>query len=257
MDNFTQQHELLMRYLDGEMSQGEREEFEKKLTSDEGLRQHLEDLQTARDAVKMYGLKQQVASVHREMMREVKPGAVVREMSSTRKIVRNSLRVAAGIVLVAICFLAYNFFSLSPGKLYNEKYNSFELSSFRGGSEPQITEVEKAYRQKNYNEVVALSAKFAGESIKDEFLAGVSYLELNRPLEAIGLFNNVITRDQKTDHPVYREDSEYYLALSYLRTKNYEKALQLMDAIHTNPSHLYHEKFTKGFIRKVKLLSWR
>jgi len=30
-----------------------------------------------------------------------------------------------------------------------------------------------------------------------------------------------------------------------------------MNAIHENPLHIYHEKFTKGFIRKVKMLSWR
>jgi tetratricopeptide (TPR) repeat protein len=257
MDNFTQQNESLMRYLDGEMSQTEREEFEKKLTSDENLRRQLEDLQTARDAIKMYGLKQQVASVHRELMEETKPGAVIRKMSSTRRFARYSLRVAASIVFIGVCLLAYRFFSLSPDKLYSEKYNSFELSTLRGENENQATEIEKAYRQKNYKDVLALSAKYPEKNIKDEFLAGISCLELNKPSEAVDLFNKVIIRDQNSDHPVYKDDAEYYLALSYLRAKNYEKALELMNAIHENPSHLYREKFTKGFIRKVKILNWR
>ena len=257
MDNFTKQTESLMRYLDGEMSQTEKEEFEKELTADESLRQQLQDLQASREAVKMYGLKQQVASVHREIMEETKPGAVIRKMSSTRRFARYGLRVAASIVLIAICFLAYRFFSLSPDKLYNEKYNSFELSTLRGENENQATEIEKAYREKNYKRVLVLSTKYPEKNIKDEFLAGISCLELNKPSEAVDLFNKVIIRDQNSDHPVYKDDAEYYLALSYLRAKNYEKALELMNAIHENRSHLYREKFTKGFIRQVKILNWR
>ena len=256
MDNFTKQHELLMRYLDGEMSQTEKEEFEKELTTEESLREQLQDLQTAREAVKMYGLKQQVALVHREMMEEIKPEAVIK-MSRTRRFARYSLRVAASIVFIAICFLGYRFFSLSSDKLYREKYNSFELSTPRGENENQATEVERAYRQKNYKDVLVLSAKYPEKNIRDEFLAGISCLELYKPSEPIDLFNKVIIRNQNSDHPVYKDDVEYYLALSYLRTKNYEKALELMNAIHENPSHLYHEKFTKGFIRKVKILNWR
>jgi len=200
MDNFTQQQELLMQYLDGDMSQPEREEFEKRLSSDESLRLQLEDLQTAREAIKMYGLKQQVAAVHRERMEEIKPEANVRKITNTRRIARFSLRVAAGIVLVAICFLAYNFFSLSSGKLYNENYNSFELSSVRGDNETRATEIEKAYWKKNYQDVIALSSKYPGASIKDEFLEGMSFLELDKPSDAIDVFINVLIRDQNSDH---------------------------------------------------------
>jgi len=256
MDNYTQQDELLMRYLDGEMSQEEKQEFETKLVSDESTRRRLEDLATAQHAVKLYGLKQEVASVHQDMMGEMKPGAVVRKMSRTREIARYGLRIAAGVAFLAICFLAYNFFSLSSGKLYNEKYASFELSSVRGQSETEASGIEKAYRQKNYQEVVALS-KNDGIGISDEFLEAVSYLELDRPTEAIDHFSRVIARDRASDHPLYKDDAEYYLALAYLKTKNYEKAFELMNTIHDDNSHLYHEEFTKGFIRKVKLLKWR
>lgn len=257
MDNFTHVDELLMRYLDGEMSQEEREQFEKKLASDEGTRRRLEDLQIARDAVKMYGLKQQVASVHREMIGAMKPTAVLRKMSRAQKIARYTLRIAAGLVFIAICFLAYNFFNLSSGKLYNEKYAPFELSSVRGENETEINGIEKAYRQQNYQDVVALAEKNIGSSIRDEFLEAVSYLELDKPPEAIDHFSSVISRNRAADRPVYNDEAEYYLALSYLRTQNYEKAIELMNTIRNNPSHLYHEKFTRGFIRKVKMLKWR
>ena len=257
MDNFTQQDELLVRYLDGDMNQEERAEFESKLLTDEGARRRLEDLQTARAAVKLYGLRDRVASVHKEMMVEMRPEAALRKMGRVRAIARYGLRIAASVAFIAICFFAYNFFSVSPGKLYNEKYSSFELSSLRGDNGTEASGVEEAYRQRNYQQVVALSEKSTEISIKDEFLEAVSYLELDKHTSAIDHFSRVIARDRVSDHPVYNDEAEYYLALCYLKTRNYEKALELMNTIHNNPSHLYHEKFTKGFILKVKMLKWR
>src|SRR5689334_8870539 len=107
MDNFAQQDELLMRYLDGEMSQEEREELESKLLSDEGARRRLEDLQMSRAAVKLYGLKQRVASIHQEIMGEKRAGTALRKMGRARVIARYSLRIAASIAFIAICFFAY------------------------------------------------------------------------------------------------------------------------------------------------------
>ena len=80
-NNSTHESEKLMRYLDGEMSGTEKEEFEKKLASDESLRAAMEGLRTAKEAVKMYGLQQKVASVRKEMAEE-KTGAKKKEISN-------------------------------------------------------------------------------------------------------------------------------------------------------------------------------
>jgi len=256
MDNSTQQTELIMRYLDGDMRGMEKDEFEKRLASDEGLQQELAGLQMAKDAVKLYGLKQQIASVRSEMKEAGTGGAVVRKMSTTRSIVRYGLAVAAGILVIAISVLAYNFFSLSPGKLFSEKYNAFELSTLRGGAEAS-TAIEDAYREKKYSEVVNLSAERTGLTVADKFLTGVSYLELDSVSKSITLLKEVVNEDQRADRPVYKDEAQYYLALSYLKNRDYDKAIDLMTAIHNDPNNLYHQKFTAGFIRKVKMLKWR
>ena len=255
-NNSTHESEKLMRYLDGEMSGTEKEEFEKKLASDESLRAAMEGLRTAKEAVKMYGLQQKVASVRKEMAEE-KTGAKIKEISNVRRIGRYSLAVAASIVLIAVSVIAYNFFSLSADKLYNEKYSSFELSAVRGNNEAPATDIQNAYEQKNYTEVIALSEKDSNRDIKDEFLVGISYMELNKASEAVSFFNKVIKTDQSSPHSLYKDEAEYYLALSYLKAGSYDKALELMNRIHNDPSHLYHGKFTKGFIRRVKMLKWR
>jgi len=255
MDNSTQQTELLMRYLDGEMRGMEKDEFEERLASDEGLQQELAGLQMAKDAVKLFGLKQHIASVRSEM-KEAGTGVVVRKMSTIRSIVRYGLAVAAGILVIAISVLAYSFFSLSPGKLFSEKYNAFELSTLRGGAETS-TAIDDAYREKKYSDVVNLSAKKTGLTVEDKFLAGVSYLELDSMSKSITILKEVINEDQHADRPVYKDEAEYYLALSYLKNRDYDKAIDLMTAIHNDPNNLYHQTFTAGFIRKVKMLKWR
>lgn len=255
-DNSTQMNELLVNYLDGDLTGASKEEFEKKLSADAGLREELEDLKAAREAIKMYGLNSQVRSVHQEMMAEMKPQGIVRNIGSTRRIIRYSLTAAASVVVIGMIILGYYFFSLSSNKLYNEKYNSFELSSLRGSNENQFTEIEKAFRQKNYSAVITIPQ--AGETnIKDQFLTGISYLELNKLPGAINVLKKVVALDQHSDHPIYKDEAEYYLALAYLKNKNYDNAIDLMWAIHNNTAHLYNNKFPKSFIHKVQLMRWR
>jgi tetratricopeptide (TPR) repeat protein len=257
MDNSTQSNELLMKYLDGEMSEIEKKDFEKRLLSDTDLRQELEKLQLATEAVQMYGLRQQVGSVHRQMMKEMQSQVVIRKISSTRRIIRYSISVAAGILLIVIGIQVYNFINLSPDKLYKKEYSSFELSTSRDINPPASSPTEKAFREKKYKEVVELRTKMAEASLTDDFLAAVSFLELNRPADAIKLFNIVLNQDKASSHPVYKDEAEYYLALAYLKIKNYTQALELMKSIHNDSTNLYHEKFTSGFIRKVKMLKSR
>jgi tetratricopeptide (TPR) repeat protein len=257
MDNSTQNSEQLMRWLDGEMNEQEKQNFEKHLSSDQQLQGELNNLQLAREAIRSYGLRQQVAQVHQSMMKEMKPQAIVRTMSSTRRIIRSSLSIAASVLLIFISVQVYNFIGLSPDKLFKEEYSAFELSTTRDPNVPPESAIEKSYREKNYKTVIDLKNKSTNISTKEQFLAGVSYLELDDPSNAIHSFDTVLIRDKTSGQQTYKDEAEYYLALTYVKNKDYDQALELMNTIHNNPSHIYHEKFSSRFIRKVKLLKWR
>ena len=65
MDNSTpDMSEKLILYLDGELSDSEKSNLEQQLAADKALQDELESLQSTRQAIKLYGLKQKVASVH-------------------------------------------------------------------------------------------------------------------------------------------------------------------------------------------------
>ena len=94
-------------------------------------------------------------------------------------------------------------------------------------------------------------------SVKDVFLTAMSYLESNDFSRAISNFQVVIADVRDDKNSVLKDASEYYLALAYLKNSDYDQALELMNAIHDNSSHLYKNKFSRKYINRVKRLKWR
>jgi hypothetical protein len=140
--------------------------------------QNNDEFELAREAVRQYGLRKRVAEVHREMMNELK--TPVRTMTSSKKILRYSMSVAAGILLLVGAFMVYNFFTLSPDKVYSSRYQPFEISTVRSNAADDT--LINAYRAKNYSEVLRIHSSGADSSISATFLAAMSNLELDQKL---------------------------------------------------------------------------
>jgi tetratricopeptide (TPR) repeat protein len=253
MDNSTfNMNELLIQYLDGELTGREKLELETRLSSDKALQEELENLQLTRDSVRLYGLKEKVSSIHEQMMNEI--SAPIRKMNPGRRFVQYTLAIAASLLLIFISIQAYTFFTLSPGKLFSQNYQSYELNTVRGNETGQ-TAIEKAYQEKKFDEVIHLSQNSI--DIESNFLAAMSNMELKNYPKAIDKYKQVIALNETANTNTFKDESEYYLSLAYLQNKNYKQAYDLMQKIHNNPDHLYHEKISNKLIRKVKWLKWR
>src|SRR4051812_37838689 len=75
-DNSTT--EMLVRYMDSELNEAERETTEKLLQDDTSLQEQYQYLLAAKRAIKSEGLKQRVQAIQREYIQEVnnrKPNA--------------------------------------------------------------------------------------------------------------------------------------------------------------------------------------
>lgn len=256
MDNSTRYVDEIMRYIDGEMEQPEKNEFERRLTTDASLQQAVNNLQLAKEAVKSFGIKEKVSGIHQQMMKVQEPQTPVRAISNARRIVRYSVAVAASVLLIFIVVEVYKFYTLSPQKLYGENYSAYELTTTRNGSDSVESKIEQVYREKKYTEVIKLNTGSV-LSVKDVFLTGMSYLETNDLSRAISNFQVVIadTKDDQTS--VLKDAAEYYLALAYLKNSDYDQAIELMNAIHDNSAHLYKTRFSRSYITRVKRLKWR
>lgn len=175
---------------------------------------------------------------------------------SVRRIVRYSVAAVASVLLIFVCIVGYNFYQLSSDRLFAEKYSAYDSAGTRienGGTESKI---EKAYREKNYAQVIKLNANSV-LSVKDIFLTAMSFLETNDPSRAISNFQIVIADVKDDKNSALKDTTEYYLALAYLKNNDYDQAIELMTTIHDNSSHHYKTQFSRKYINKIKRLKWR
>ncbi len=239
--------DLLIRYLDGQLPAGEKEELEARLVSDEALRQRLTSLRVAIQAVEQFGTMQTVQAVHTEMMKELKAPQKT-TVVSFGKTLRYTVAIAASLVILFMGVRFYQAAQLSPDKIYNESFVDFNVSSARG-NESGLSETEKQYLQKQY-EAVTAGIRSLNLNAKDSLLIGLSYLQMGRIAQAIGFFQPLAFTAND-----YQQDAEFYLALSYLKNRSYNKALPLMEKIKNDPAHLYHNQLSIDAVNKTKKLA--
>ncbi len=245
--------EILVQYLDGELSRTEKEKLEQQLAIDPALQEALKSLKVTRDAIRLYGLKQKVSGIHQQMMNE-EPTSV-KQINSRKRFIRYAIAVAASVILLIGGYMVYNFYTLTPEEVYASNFQSYELVTTRDGGNEE-SEIIKNYREKNFSAVVNVvnNREFTTEEI---FVRGMAFSELRNSDSAISMYRNVIAANKMTAKPVYNDETEFYLGLEYIRNKEYEKALDLLNKIKQTPRHLYQNKITAKLIRQVKLLKKR
>ena len=246
MADFLHNDEILMNYLDGNMDSVERARLESELQNDADLNKRLQSLQLAIASVRHYGTAEKVRSIHSGMMQELshvqKQGKVV----PFKRIVQYSLAVAASIIVIIVGVNLFISSSLSSEKLYGEAFVDYHASGVRGnGTE---TEISKLYEAHNYRAVTE-KANDQHLSQEDSLLIGLSYLKSNQVSSSIDWLKPISVQNTN------KQDAEFYLALSYLKNKNYNEALALMEQIHSNPNHVYHNQFSDDYINRVRKLS--
>lgn len=249
-------NETLMRYLDGEMQADEKAGFENELASDKTLQQELAELTLTRDTVRYYGIRQQVAGIHTEMMQEMRAETPVRRINPIKRVMRYGMAAAASVIFVLFAWQAYVFYELSPEKLYAEQYQSFDISVSRD-ADAVVTEIEKLYGNKQFTDVTHRYEAGLVFEAKDKLLSGVSFLETGNAAKAITVLRQLIAENKAATKPAFNDEAEYYLALSYVRNKDYDAAIALINSIRANKDHLYHDRFSSAYVRHLEWMKWK
>ncbi len=244
-NNFTDT-ELLNQYLDRELDDSTTQLLEKRLEEESSLRLELEQLRLAREAVRLYGLKKKVKWISEEMNKD-RESSLTAQKGTVRSISRWSLRVAAVIVFLVAGYGIYEYTRLSNAKLFAELYQPYEVRATRG--EQRIDPVESAFRKKDYLNTIAAFHSIGKHTASDYFFVSQAYLQTNEPREAI---TNLQLALRDSSHS-YKDESEYYLALAYLRANQLSGSDSLFRKIHADTNHLFHDKVSGWFLTK---LSW-
>jgi hypothetical protein len=245
MDDSIHNDELLRRYLNNELDPGERSKLASTLQNDAVMRQRLESLEVTMEALRQVGTMETVKGIHGEMMKELKK----KETAPVKKLVRRTLAIAAAIIILIVVTGGWWFFQLSPENVYTENYRSYTMGSSRGTADKDI--ISTLYINRNYQEIILRSAT-QPLSAHDSLLVAISYLETNILPQAIKWFSAL-----QSGRSQFRQDADYYLAMAYLRNKEYQNALQLMKQIKKDPNHLYRKEISDKLLRSVRMLQWK
>jgi tetratricopeptide (TPR) repeat protein len=239
--------DTLIRYLDNELEPDERLYVEAQLLSDAALRAEFDRLQLAKQAIVQYARRQQVAGIHRQMMKEA------RQPKTTKvRWMRTGLRVAAILLVALLVAGIVQYTQLDAGKLYSSQYETYSLGATRD-SDAVISSLEDHYRHGRMKEDRSLT-----HLPSDHFVAGQAYLAVNDPQKAIAAFEaQLAVNGTLLNFKPYQDDTEYYLALAYLKTGEVSKALPLFRRIHQTPSHAYRKEVSGWYIRKLQWLEWK
>lgn len=247
-------YEDLLRFVEGSMETEEWAKFQTELSRNRALQQDADRLAMEIEVVRYNGLVQQVASIQSNFLLNY-TAAVEKKTSAVvllKRLVRIGLAVAAIVFLVVLVMAGNYFFQLSTERLYNEAFVEYPISVSEERDSIPIS-IEEAYRQQNYAAIKKLSKRKKGYTDREFLLIGLAFLQLDDASSAVEPLRWVTIWPGSS----YKPDAEYYLAMAYLKDKDYDKAMEVMQKIRNNPDHLYYDQFPKEYIRKVRLLKWR
>ncbi|CAN5152411.1 hypothetical protein BH11BAC6_BH11BAC6_02280 [soil metagenome] len=251
-DNSTNDDmELLIRYMDGELNPKEAATTEKMLQHDAALQERLDNLLAARQAIKSLGVKQYVQSLHAAYYNKVQAAD-----DTTAKIIKPAfgfkmfMRIAAVFILVVAGYGVYEFNVTSNAAVFNDNYIGYQLPVTRGSAVHD--NIDSLYNANAYDAVIATVSAEQQKDQKDYFLVGQAYLNTNNAGAAIDAFNKVVQLNSGTAVQYFAQETDYYLALAYIKAGDIDAAEKQLDKIKSNKQHMFYSKAKE--ISTVKLM---
>lgn len=248
---------LIDRFLDGHLTEEEMSRFKKQLEEDAVLRAELENYEISREAIRNYGLRNELRSIRSSMLQNKR---ISESEVRTVSIWQYGLRVAATILLIIVGFLAVQLATLSGEDLYKDKALPYPsgVNNTRSADEimdPKTKDIQQSYAYRNYKESIRQYESLSDPSDTAIFIAGNAYLQSNQPEKAIKAFQKVIDINDQQGTDVLKDDAAYYLALSYLRAEEYDQAFNRFRKIKSSDSD-YKQYVGNYFLIKLKMLDW-
>jgi tetratricopeptide (TPR) repeat protein len=222
-----QEHlDIVDRYLEGSLSEQERTAFEERLLQDEKLQQQVDDMKLIRAGI--IHASRKAALQNLKTLENTLPLVEV-------KVIRfwtNTWLQAAAALLIGL--LAYTFWpsSVNEQELFAthfEVYPNIIMPTVRGVVENDSTVKAQAFRAYDQQDYVLAIQLFEKLSVQDEAVLlylGNSYLASGQPEKALLLFERVLN-----NYDVFDEQAEWYVAVTYLKLEEREKAREALQKV--------------------------
>jgi tetratricopeptide (TPR) repeat protein len=246
--------EILIDYLDNRLEGAERANAAQLIHEDATAAQEFGDLQFSVELIREAGIFEQVNAIRTTFtsgakvvsIQKKEDGAIVRSFS------KNALRIAAAVLLVVGAATTFKYATTSSSSVYNQNFDSFELSTSRGNNNDG--ELEQAYRNKNWTAVENLFAGQKEKTTKAWFLDGMAEMELKNYPTAILSFKEVLQMNSNNANVQYQDEAEYYLAMANLAAGKSAEGVAILKKIRNDKEHLFYKKASAISGLDLKLL---
>lgn len=253
-DNATT--EMLVRYMDGEMSAAEHAAIEKRLQEDAALQERFQYLLAAKKAIRSQGIKNCVRAIHQEYTQQLN-----KEAASPAKTISRTLsfkifmRIAAVFLTAIVGYCVFQYVATTNQSVYNANYIHYQLPVNRGAN--QTDDLDALFSAGDYKEVITVFNSKSSKNQKDYFLAGQAFLQLNDGNAAIHAFRQVDVLNNRRKEQYFEQETDYYLMLAYIKTNEIDSAESLLDKITSNRRHLFYDKAKNISRIKLTMLKWK
>ncbi|WP_026712506.1 tetratricopeptide repeat protein [Flavobacterium daejeonense] len=212
---------LFDQYLQGELSEKDRLDFEKQLSENAELKLEFEtfkevqlQLETKFDfAVDRETFEANLKNISRDYFKPKKSKLIL---------MKPYVYMAAATVILLL-----GLFLFHPSEPKFEDYNQFENAYLteRGEGLELVKEAENAFNTKNYKKAIPLfeAALRQNKSAEIQYFYGISLLENNQIKQAEAAFNQI-----KSGNSVYKNKAIYALALAKLKQKDYQSCKEIL-----------------------------
>lgn len=245
---------LIEKYIDGQSSAEESLFVESMIAGDVDFREEYEYMKLAVSSVQLSGVHAQVSEAANAYFEEI--NTKEKKPAMIRSIGYYSMRAAAVLVVIVASYTAIIYTTATPEKLYSEAFTDYNPETVRSAT--SASAVEQEYRMGKWQEVIAELADIKLLSPKEMLLGGIAALHLNDPSRAQHFFQSILDNNNNTlSSGAFREESEFYLALTYIRLNKPRAAVKLLSAIKNNPHHLYYSQANRISTLELSILEWK
>ena len=238
--------EQIERHLEGNLTKSEQSDFEQKMATDKAFAQEVKLFQSlikGIDASGAVAFEKKVNSWEQAFKQGNNDNSVAKKPNRT-------LYYIIGIILLGI--IAAGVWYISQPKapqqelIFASNFQAYPSTAVRGENNSDFADGLNAYDSKNYTEAVAafedyLNDDEATDRLPAQFYLGISQLGADQPEAAISNFQAVIDAGYLS----LEEAAQWYLALAYLKSEQYDNLQKQLDLIINTPQHAYTSKAEK------------
>ncbi len=232
-------HQLIDKFLRGQLDAQEQELFDKK-QSDVDFQNELTWRSNSLTVIKKNGrqdLKKKLQLLDKKMEAEqsVSPPAKVVKINRSRW-----LGIAAAILILMGMFWWWNMQTPNSEDLFAQYFEPYPnvVAPIVKSDATEMTDEEKAfqtYEKRNYSQAIPLLEEL--NTPEGNFYLGLAQLAQGNTSAAISTLQPI---SKQPSHRFYQA-SQWYLAMAYFKDKDAEQANDLIKLIRQNPEHIYYK----------------